>query len=83
MIIKTVSGSRYEIDEHQICRKFDSEGVLIDSFKILSIKSVRKDVQTLKDLKDARKFKPMVGKRLYVAGTNVWWLSTEIMEIID
>jgi hypothetical protein len=84
LIIKTASGSRYEIDESsKICRKFNSEGKLVDSFKAYSVKSVRKDVQNLKELKDARKFKPMVGKRLYIAGTNVWWLSTEIVSIVE
>lgn len=82
MIIKTASGSRYEIDGSKICRKFDSDGNLIDVFKAILIKSVSKDVQSLEDLAKARKFKPTIGKRLYIAGTNGWWLSTEIVEIV-
>jgi len=82
LIIKTASGSKYEIIDG-VCRKYDPEGHLIDSFKPVELKGVRKDIQNLKDLRDARKFKPAIGKRLYVTSLNGWWLSTEIVEIID
>lgn len=82
MIIKTATGSRYEIDERRICRKFDNKNRQVDTFKVIALKCVHKNVQNLEDLAKARKYnKIQVGRRLYVAGTNVWWLSTEIVEV--
>jgi len=81
MIIRTATGSRYEIDEHGICRKFDSEGHGIDAFKVLTLKGVPKDVQTFSEVIDSPDCEPEVGMRLYAAGLDGWWLSTEIVEI--
>jgi hypothetical protein len=82
MIIKTESGSRYELDDRKICQKFESEGLNVDTIKADVIRSVSKNVDTLEALKNARKYKEIkVGRRLYIAGTNIWWLSTEIVEI--
>ena len=81
MIIKTATGSRYEIDERGICCKFDSEGRGVDAFKVLKLKGVPKDVQTFSEAIDSPDCEPEVGMRLYVAGINGWWLSTEIIEI--
>lgn len=81
MIIKTASGSRYEIEEGGICRKFDSEGRGIDAFKVFKLKGVQKDVHNFVEAVEAPDCEPEVGMRLYVAGLNGWWLSTEIVEI--
>jgi hypothetical protein len=83
MIIKTATGSCYEIDERGICRKFDSEGRGIDAFKALMIKGVPKDVQTFAGAIEAPFCEPEVGMRLYAAGIDGWWLSTEIVEILS
>jgi hypothetical protein len=81
MIIKTASGSRYEIDDHGICRKFDIKGDLIDAFKVFKLKGVHKDVHNFSEAIEAPDCEPEVGMRLYAAGLDGWWLSTEIVEI--
>jgi hypothetical protein len=53
----------------------------VDVFKAFIIKGVSKDVSSFEELVKARKFKPAVGKRLYIASMDAWWLATEIVEI--
>lgn len=81
IIIKTASGSRYEIDEGGLCRKFDSEGRGVDAFKALKIKGVHKYVQNFTEAIAAPDCEPEIGMKLYAAGLNGWWLSTEIVSI--
>ena len=81
MRILTKSGSRYEIDDHGILKKYNSEGVGIDAFKVYVIKSVPKNVQNMKEIWDLPESEPEVGKLLYVGGKDGWWLSTEVVEI--
>lgn len=79
--ILTKSGSRYEIDERGIVKKYNAEGVGIDAFKVYVMKSVPKDVQNMKEVWDLPESEPEVGKLLYVAGKDGWWLSTEVISI--
>ena len=81
MIIKTASGSRYEIADGNICRKFDGDGNLVDAFKVFKLKGVHKDVHNFAEAIDAPDCEPEVGMKLYAAGLDGWWLSTEIIEI--
>lgn len=79
--ILTKSGSRYEIDERGIVKKYNSEGVGVDAFKVYVIKSVPKDVQNMQEIWDLPESEPEVGKLLYVGGKDGWWLSTEVVSV--
>lgn len=81
MIIRTESGSRYEIDDHGICKKFDSDGNAIDTFKVFFMKAVPTTVTQLGDVWDYPNGDPQVGMLLYVGGRDGWWLSTEVVSI--
>lgn len=81
MIIRTKSGSRYEIDDNGICRKFNSEGTGIDSFKVFFMKAVPTTVTQLGDVWDYPNGEPQVGMLLYIGGKDGWWLSTEVVSI--
>jgi hypothetical protein len=81
MKITTETGSVYEIDDRLICRKYDKNGVGIDSFKVWYMKSVPDDVLTMSELYDLPKGDPEVGKRLYLGGRDSWWLSTRVVKI--
>ena len=83
MRILTKSGSRYEIDDRGICKKYNSKGEAVDAFKVYVIKSVPKYVQNMQEVWDLPNAEPEVGKLLYVGGKDGWWLSTEIVEILD
>lgn len=81
MRILTRSGSRYEIDERGICKKYNSGGVGVDAFKVYVMKSVPKDVQNMQEVWDLPESEPEVGKLLYIGGKDGWWLSTEVVAI--
>lgn len=81
MQILTKSGSRYEIDERGIVKKYNSEGVGIDAFKVYVMKAVPVDVVTMGEVWDLPESEPEVGKLLYVGGKSGWWLSTEVVSI--
>lgn len=81
MQILTKSGSRYEIDERGIVKKYNSEGVGIDAFKVYVMKAVPLDVKDMKEVWGLPESKPEVGKLLYVGGKDGWWLSTEVVSI--
>ncbi len=81
MIIRTESGSRYEIDDHGICKKFDSDGNAIDAFKVFFMKAVPTTVTQLGDVWDYPNGDPQVGMLLYIGGKDGWWLSTEVVSI--
>lgn len=81
MRILTKSGSRYEIDERGIVKKYNSEGVGIDAFKVYVMKAVPVDVENMGEVWDLPESEPEVGKLLYVGGKSGWWLSTEVVSI--
>jgi hypothetical protein len=82
MIIKTESGSRYEIDDHGICRKFDRDGDVVDVFKLYCMKAIPTGVITqIAQVWDYPNGEPEVGKLLFVLGKDVSWLSTEVVSI--
>lgn len=83
MIIRTESGSRYEIDDHRICRKFNSEGTGVDSFKVFFMKAIPDTVTNLGEIWDHPNGEPEVGKLLYIGGKDGWWLSTKVVSIED
>ncbi len=81
MIIKTESGSRYEIDGHGICKKFDSDGNAIDAFKVFFMKAIPTTVTQLGDVWNYPNGEPEVGMLLYIGGKDVTWLSTKVISI--
>jgi hypothetical protein len=81
MKIHTASGSAYEL-ENGICRKRNSEGTVIDTFKVYFTKAVpMSGISTMEEVYDLPNGEPEVGKRLYLGGRDSWWLSTEVMRI--
>lgn len=81
MKIHTASGSVYEFDNN-ICRKRNSEGTVIDTFKVFFMKAVpMSGISTMEEVYDLPNGEPEVGKRLYLGGRDSWWLSTEVMRI--
>lgn len=81
MIIKTESGSRYEIDDHGICRKFDSANRPVDSFKVFFMKAIPANVTEMGEIWDYPNGDPQVGMLLYIGGREGWWLSTKVVSI--
>lgn len=81
MQISTKSGSRYEVDERGILKKYNSDGVGVDAFKLYTIKAVPLDVTDMKEVWDLPESEPEVGKLLYVGGKDGWWLTTEVVSI--
>jgi hypothetical protein len=81
MIIKTESGSIYEIDDSNICRKYSSDGNLVDSFKVLFLKAVPKNITQLAEVWDYPHGDPEVGKLLYIGGVDGWWVSTPVVSV--
>lgn len=81
MRILTKSGSRYEIDERGIVKKYNSEGAGVDAFKVYVMKAVPLDVSGMEEVWDLPESEPEVGKLLYVGGKDGWWLSTEVVDI--
>ncbi len=80
MRITTESGSVYEI-RRGICRKYNSRGDHLDSFKPITTKAVPDGVATLDELHALEAGEPQVGKRLYIAGISGWWISTPVVSI--
>lgn len=81
MKIITKSGSRYEIDDHRICRKYDRDSNHIDTFKVLVMKAVPTTVSSMSEVWDHPNSKPEVGKLMYIGGMDGYWLSTEVASI--
>lgn len=79
--VTTETGSVYDIDENGICRKFNKEGVLVDSFKPYIIKPVPDDVYTIDAVLELPEGAPEVGKLMYVSGINTWWISTMVVKV--
>lgn len=81
MLIKTESGSSYKITGG-ICRKYNDQGLCIDAFKVISMKSVPNEgINTFKDVFDLPQSKPEIGKRIHIAGFDSDWLSTLVVSI--
>lgn len=80
MKIYTESGSHYEID-NGICRKFNSEGMGVDAFKVFAMKAIDPNIKSMKEVWTAPDAEPEVGKLLYISGLNSWWLSTPVVRI--
>jgi hypothetical protein len=81
MIIKTESGSRYEIDDNNVCTKYNPEGTRVDAFKVYFTKALPEELTQLAQVWDYPYGEPEVGKLLYIGGKEGWWLSTKVTSI--
>jgi len=79
--ILTKSGSRYEINDHGVCKKYNSEGEAVDAFKVFYMRPVPLGVQNMDEVYRLPESDPEIGKCLYIGGRDRWWLSTEVVEI--
>jgi len=81
LLILTKSGSKYDIDPNGICRKYDSRGEMIDAFKVFYMRPVPLGVGSMDEIFKLPEAGPEIGKYLYIAGRDSWWLSTEVVGI--
>jgi hypothetical protein len=79
--ITTKSGSVYKINDHRICTKYDKDGNAIDSFKVYVVKSIDNDVNNFDQLLASPGNSPEIGKRMYISGLDVYWISTTVVSI--
>ena len=79
--ITTKSGSRYEIDDHGICRKYDSKNSHVDSFKVYILKALPTTVTSMGEVWDYPNGEPEVGKLMYIGGMDGYWITTEVVDI--
>jgi len=80
MRITTESGSTYSI-QHNIVRKHDKDGRMVDAFKLLTMKSVPQVPITWEELHDIPETQPVVGQHAFISGRDNWWLTTKIVSI--
>ena len=79
MKITTKSGSVYDIS-HGICKKYTSDGELVETFKVYGIKPFNTPIKRneIYDLPDGD---PKVGMCIFIWGRDVSWYSTPIVSI--
>jgi hypothetical protein len=82
MRIKTESGSVYTI-EHEIVRKHDADGRMVDAFKLWEMKAIPEVPITWEKLFDLPKTPPVVGQHAFISGRDSWWLTTKVVAIDD
>lgn len=80
MKVTTETGSVYQIDDG-FCVKMDADGHRIDSFKAWTIKAVPDEVTTWDEVHALSPSEPEIGKRMYIAGRDVFWVSTRVVSI--
>jgi hypothetical protein len=81
MKITTKTGSVYEI-KRNVCYKHDKDGQVLDVFKVYVTKAIPVDFEgSLGDVYNMPNSEPEVGKLLYIAGREGWWLSTSVVSI--
>ena len=80
--VTTKSGSSYIIDERRICNKYDADGFMVDTFKVMSLKALPGiDVYSWSEIGEMSEGEPVVGWRMYISGLNVWWITTPVVSI--
>lgn len=81
MKITTKTGAVYTINDHGILQKTTPEGDIVSTYKIFSMKAVPNDVDSWDAVHALPEGNPEIGKRLYTAGREDHWLSTEVVSI--
>lgn len=80
MVIVTESGSQYRIIDG-VCKKYDPEGVMVDVFKVWSMKVIDRSDISWEDLHEAPEGEPVIGKSLYLSGKETWWITTPVKSV--
>jgi hypothetical protein len=80
MRVTTESGSVYDIDG-RLCRKYNPQGVCVDTYKIYVMKAVPLTVLSMEEIYELPESEPEIGKRLYTSGKDSWWISTKVVSI--
>jgi len=80
MKITTKTGSVYTIDDG-FCVKTDKNGNRVDAFKLWTMKSLPKHVKTWDEVHELPGGEPVIGECLYLAGKDVWWVSSAVVDI--
>ena len=87
MKITTNTGSVYTI-KRGICQK-SKDGYVIDTFKVWVMKQ-NKDVEAkalMLPWQDGEQWetisRPTIGRHMYVAGKDVWWITTPVVSVED
>jgi hypothetical protein len=81
MVVTTESGAQYRIIDG-LCKKYDAYDVIVDVFKVYSIKALDEHVESWEDIHNSEDG-PAVGKRMYVSGPNSWWISTKVVSVSE
>jgi hypothetical protein len=80
MVIVTESGSQYRIFD-DFCKKYDADGVMVDSFKVWTIKGIEPGQESWESIHESDA-EVAVGKRMYISGKDSWWLTTPVVRLI-
>lgn len=80
MRIVTESGATYSI-ENGVCYKTGHDGEKHSPFKVWVTKAIDPNAKTWDEVYDAPLGPPEIGKRMYVAGKDDFWLSTVVVSI--
>ena len=83
MKITTESGAVYLI-ERGVCYKTSHEGYEQAPFKVWVMKPLPEDIESINtwdDIRDLPEGAPVVDRRLYIAGRDIWWISTPVVRI--
>ena len=81
MVVVTESGSQYRIFDG-LCKKYNSEGAMVDVFKVWEMKAVEPWVKSWEDLYECDS-KVEVGKSMYISGKEGWWITTPVVEVYE
>jgi len=64
-----------------MCTKNNSQGERVDFFKAFAIKPVPDEVTTLAEIYELPTGNPVVGQRVYISGSSIWWISTRVVSV--
>lgn len=81
--VTTESGSVYIIDERRICNKYDSEGYMVATFKVMSLKALPGNISyySMSDIHEVPEGEPVVGWRMFISGLDPWWVTTPVVSV--
>lgn len=79
MVITTESGSEYRV-VNGVCKKYNPDGMIVDVFKVWEMKAVEPGLQSWADIAEC-KSEIQIGKRMYIAGRDGWWITTPVVSI--
>jgi hypothetical protein len=81
MVITTQSGAKYRIVDG-LCKKYDSDGIIVDVFKVWDMRAVEPGLESWEDLAECNS-EIQIGKRMYISGKDNWWITTPVVSITE